>query len=83
MPLADILSATWFLISSLDKTYIFTSIAIFLSSQTIAIPFSVSHENNTHKKEMTEKETTIKETTHIADTFSKHRIVTIDQTHIV
>ena len=35
------------------------------------------------KKEMTERETTIKETTHIADTLSKHRLATIDQTHIV
>lgn len=34
----------------LIKLTFFTSIAIFLSSQPIAIPFSVSHENNTHKK---------------------------------
>ena len=35
------------------------------------------------KKEMTERETTRKEATCTADALSKHRIVTIDQTHIV
>lgn len=82
MLLANIFSAVWFLFSSLDKTYIFTSIAIFLSSQPIAIPFSVSHENNTRKKRNDRKETTRK-TTRTADTLSKHRIATTDQTHTV